>query len=228
MKWLNWVKPTSPFVATASLIITVVGGIIWLIAKLTGAGDVLNDTGFWIFYIGLGFSILMLVFWSPYKVNQEDNDKMSFAYYVQRTQEENLSKFISIEPAILLVREEKDGRKIATLQTRVRSTLLKPVTIKAISGNVGVFLNSGKIDHRQFKSRVPNDIVFPGLQLGNNNTVNEVVFLDCQDNWIIPDDQLSSKSIHVNGYVTVDSDQFKDLRIDFQGDAEIQNINPLA
>jgi hypothetical protein len=66
--WKKWIRPTSPYIAQASLLITAVSGIIWLINTL----DVIDiDTDidvvsilFWVF---LGLSILILLLVVPYE-----------------------------------------------------------------------------------------------------------------------------------------------------------------
>ena len=77
--WAKWVHPTSSFVAKASLIITVLGGLFWLLGKMftksTTFTDISNNVGFWGFWVGVGISVAMLIFWAPYKINKDDKAK---------------------------------------------------------------------------------------------------------------------------------------------------------
>ncbi len=65
--WAKWNKPSSPFVATVSLVIMIVGLIGWILGTLTntiGIGETISIFAFW---IGASISFGMLVFWAPYK-----------------------------------------------------------------------------------------------------------------------------------------------------------------
>lgn len=78
MKWLSIVKPTSPFVATCSLFIMIGSGIFWLIIKrLSPTGDwvdTTNEIGIWLFWVSFSFSIIIFIFYIPYKINKEDKE----------------------------------------------------------------------------------------------------------------------------------------------------------
>lgn len=70
--WWKWVRPEKSFVASLSFTATIVGLLVWLIAKSQHWPDVSQIASLAVFGLGFLVSIIMLVFISPYEVYKRD------------------------------------------------------------------------------------------------------------------------------------------------------------
>ena len=71
--WRHWIKPTSPFVATVSLIVMVASGLLKFIGNLSEKPEVVF---LYLFWISLSVLLGMLFLWAPYKVWKRDTDEL--------------------------------------------------------------------------------------------------------------------------------------------------------
>ena len=67
--WLNWIKPTSPYIATVSLMILLLSILLKRIGNLSGISDTVTTYAFWMAVLVLAMMLLLV---APYKKWKKD------------------------------------------------------------------------------------------------------------------------------------------------------------
>lgn len=174
-------------------------------------------TIFWVlFIIGIFILLFSLCFVFPYKKWKQDTDKMSFAYKVQVAQENNPIQFISIEPHTLYIEGNEQNRQVTVLQVKMRSLLLKPITISNVAGQLTIPLAKGYDVIVRFQSRATSRLVLSGIAHSIGGTVGELLF-DCQDNKDTPRTISIDRWLYIEGQAIITSNIFSNSRLDFAG-----------
>ncbi len=140
---------------------------LWLISFVLLALSIIGiitQTGNWqraslvLFSLVLAIELGSFFIELPYKKWKRDTEKMSAAYQIQMTQNSNPLQFLAIEPHTVYVEGAAHHRQIYSLHAKVRSLLLKPITIKSITGNFRVPL-TGHEAVIQFESHPNKDLL---------------------------------------------------------------------